>query len=453
MAARVLLVVGLVLGLVPAAFGLPAAKPQPGLQDMVDAAAKGDVVAPPPGTYAGPVVIDKPLTLDGQDGAVTIDAGGKGSVLILDTDGATVRGLHLVNSGDSHNDIDAGIQVRGNYNVIKDNRIENTLFGVDLSKSHNNVVRRNVIRGKDFHLGVRGDAIRLWYSRNNKIEQNDIALTRDSVIWYSVDNVLSGNTFRGGRYGTHFMYSQYNLVKDNTYEGNSVGIFLMYSDGVVVRDNHISHGQGATGMGVGLKESSDVTIAGNDIVYCATGIYTDVSPFQPDTLNRMYDNRIAFNSIGILFHNDWTGNVLRDNIFESNYVQVSVNAKASAARNDWAGNHWDDYRGFDRDGDGVGDTPHEMRVYADRIWMDVPHASFFRAAPSLTLIDFLERLAPFSEPILLLRDDKPKMRADGPRVAERPDVDAAGAGRADDDEGEGRIDPFNLKGRVYKDKE
>ena len=89
----------------------------PSLQELVDAAERNTTLVPPPGTYAGPVTLDFPLTIDGQ-GKVTIDAGGKGSVIYLDTDGATIKNLHLTNSGNSHNDIDSGIQVRGKFNVI-----------------------------------------------------------------------------------------------------------------------------------------------------------------------------------------------------------------------------------------------------------------------------------------------------------------------------------------------
>ena len=75
------------------------------LQQLIDAAEDNAILQPPPGIYAGPIIIDKPITLDGR-GEVTIDAGGKGSVVLLDTDGATLQRLKLINSGSSHNDID-----------------------------------------------------------------------------------------------------------------------------------------------------------------------------------------------------------------------------------------------------------------------------------------------------------------------------------------------------------
>ncbi|NOQ78980.1 MAG: nitrous oxide reductase family maturation protein NosD, partial [Gammaproteobacteria bacterium] len=135
----------------------------PPLQPLVDKLKRGDVFIIPPGTYSGPVFIEQAITLDGQN-KVTINSGGKGSVIILDTDGAVIKNLHLTNSGDHHNDLDSGVQVRGNFNVIKDNIIDDCLFGIDLQQSENNIVKRNHISSKDEELGMRGDAIRLWYS-------------------------------------------------------------------------------------------------------------------------------------------------------------------------------------------------------------------------------------------------------------------------------------------------
>ncbi|MCG7954368.1 MAG: right-handed parallel beta-helix repeat-containing protein, partial [Candidatus Thiodiazotropha endolucinida] len=218
---------------------LASAGNYPSFQDLVDDTEAGGILIPPPGTYAGPVTISDAITVDGQ-GKVTIDAGGKGSVIVLDTDGATIKNLRLTNSGESHNTIDAGVQVRGDFNVIKDNVIDNCLFGVDLQQSKNNIVRANRISSKPFDLGIRGDAIRLWYSFDNKITDNIIRDSRDMVVWYSRDNLIARNDARGGRYSLHFMYAQYNEVVDNHYEDNSVGIFVMYSDVVVFQMHAIA---------------------------------------------------------------------------------------------------------------------------------------------------------------------------------------------------------------------
>jgi nitrous oxidase accessory protein len=376
------------------------------LQPLIDKLSKGDTLIIPPGNYMGPIVVEKAVTLDGQH-KVTIDAGGKGSVIYLDTDGATIKNLHLTNSGEFHNDLDSGVQVRGNFNVIKDNVIDNCLFGIDLQQSENNIVRRNKISSKPFDLGLRGDAIRLWYSFNNTISDNEINNTRDMVVWYSKDNIIKNNKSSNGRYGLHFMYSQFNKVIGNEYHHNSVGIFLMYSDGVVIKNNTITHATGASGVGIGFKETSDIKVINNKILFSSAAFSIDVSPYQPDTINYFEDNLIAFNSIGIRFLADWKGNVFKNNQFKSNISQIIVSGGRTANRNAWEGNYWDDYEGFDVNKDGEGDTPYELYAYADRIWKDVPNAQFFKGSPILEMIDFLERLAPFSPPSLVVRDKKP----------------------------------------------
>ena len=382
----------------------------PPLQPLVDQVKKGEVLLIPPGTYSGPVYVERAITLDGQ-GKVTIDSGGTGSVVVLDTDGAVLKNLHLTNSGDHHNDLDSGVQVRGNFNVIKDNIIDNCLFGIDLQQSENNIVKRNTISSKDEKLGMRGDAIRLWYSFENKITYNIINNTRDMVVWYSKSNVIKHNITHGGRYGLHFMYSQYNDVQYNEYYNTSVGIFLMYSDGVIIKHNTISHATGAAGVGIGFKETSAVVVSDNKIIFSSIGLSIDVSPYQPDTTNYFTDNLIAFNAIGIHFLADWKDNVFKNNNFKANITQIIVAGGRTANRNIWQDNYWDNYEGFDLNNDNIGDTPHEIYAYADSIWLDVPGAQFFKGSAMLELIGFLERLAPFSPPNLLVRDKSPLMTA------------------------------------------
>ncbi|MBW2273228.1 MAG: nitrous oxide reductase family maturation protein NosD [Deltaproteobacteria bacterium] len=389
---------------------LPAAPAGISIQKLIDATPPGGTVTPPPGRYEESLVIRKPITLDGR-GEVQLDAGGEGSVIRLLTDGATITGLELRGSGESHDRIDSGVQVRGDHNRITDNRIEDCLFGVDLGQSNENLLQRNRISSKPLSMGLRGDGIRLWYSRENQILDNELSNIRDVVVWYSEANVIARNSVTGARYALHFMYSKANRVEENHYFDNMVGIFLMYSDGVRIERNRITDGHGATAMGIGFKESSDVVIRGNVILNYAKAIYLDISPYEPDTINLFEDNQIGYNGAGILFHNDWHSNVFRRNDFHGNFTQVAVRGGGSANRNTWEDNHWDDYEGFDRDGDGYGDTPYELYAYADRFWVDMPPAAFFRGSPLFEAIDFLDRLAPFTDPTLIVRDEQPRFRA------------------------------------------
>ncbi|BAN34202.1 periplasmic copper-binding [Sulfuricella denitrificans skB26] len=375
-------------------------------QKLVDATPAGGTLKPKPGTYAGPVLVDKPIVIDGA-GKVTIDGGDKGTVFVLKANSSTIRGLHLTGSGSHHDTDDACINVRGNNNYIESLVIDNCLFGIDLKQSSNNVIRNNQIRSKPLELGVRGDGIRLWYSMNNRIEGNRVVDSRDNVAWYSNGNVFYRNYGTRSRYSIHFMFANNNVVDSNNFYDNAVGVYLMYNENTVVRNNIFSHSNGATGMAIGFKEASAVQIENNEIIYCAIGIGSDLSPFQPGTTIQVKGNRFAYNGIAIAFNSDRDGHYFLKNIFEGNLTDVSVGGAGSAKRNVWRGNYWDDYQGFDRNNDGVGDTPYKLHAYADRIWMEVPHARFFKNAPLMEAIDFLERLAPFSDPELILHDDAP----------------------------------------------
>lgn len=375
-------------------------------QKLVDATPAGGVLKPKPGTYAGPVLVDKPIVIDGG-GKVTIDGGDRGTVFVLKANSSTIRGLHLTGSGSDHDTDDACINVRGNNNYIESLVIDNCLFGIDLKQSNHNVVRNNQIRSKPLELGLRGDGIRLWYSMDNRIEGNRVVDSRDNVAWYSNGNVFYRNYGTRSRYSIHFMFANNNVIDSNEFYDNAVGVYLMYNENTVLRNNIFSHSTGPTGMAIGFKEASGVLIENNEIIYCAIGIGTDLSPFQPGTTIQVKGNRFAYNGVAIAFNSDRDGHYFYNNIFEGNLTDVSVSGAGSAKRNVWHGNYWDDYQGFDRNNDGVGDTPYKLYAYADRIWMEVPYARFFKNAPLMEAIDFLERLAPFSDPELVLRDDAP----------------------------------------------
>ena len=376
-------------------------------QALVDAAPEGSVLVVPAGNYAGPVILTKPLTIEGH-GKVTIDAGDRGTVFSMQTNGATLLGIHLTGSGDSHDTDDSCLDVRGHHNRIEKLVVDNCLFGIDLKQSNDNRVLGNKVVSKPADLGVRGDGLRLWYSHRNLIEGNEVIDSRDMVAWYSNANTFRKNFGTRSRYSIHFMFAKDNIVEENRFIDNAVGVYFMYTEGGILRNNLISHATGATGMAIGFKEASNTVIEGNEIIYCAVGIGSDLSPFQPDSKIWIKNNRFAYNGIAIQFTSELGGNVVTDNVFEGNLTNVVQSGRGKAGLNEWRGNYWDDYTGFDRNHDGMGDTPYELYAYADQIWIEMPTARFFKTAPVMELLDFLERLAPFSSPEMTLKDEHPR---------------------------------------------
>ena len=387
-------------------FALPAAA-QP-LQPLIDATPAGGVLRLAPGRYAGPAAVERPLVIDGGGKAV-VDAGGRGTVLTLRTSGAQVRGLVLSGSGGTHDGIDAGLQIEGDDNLVEDNAIEDALFGIHIRQGNRNRVAGNRVHGKDLPLGLRGDGLRLWNSRHNRVEGNVFVRVRDLTLANSPDNRIAGNRLDDARYGMHVVFSPRTLAEGNRIANTGTGIVVMYSEGVILRGNSIAHALEGGGAGIAFKDSGEGLVEGNDILHCAAGLQAN-TPLNAERVLTIRNNRFAHNVVGMSFYGEKGGHRITDNRFESNLTQVVTSASGVGAANVWHGNTWSDYQGFDRDGDGVGDTPHELYAYADRLWMELPKAKFFANSPVLELLDFLERLAPFSAPSLILRDAAPRMR-------------------------------------------
>lgn len=386
---------------------LPALANQP-LQAWLDTALPGTTLRLPPGKYRGPAIINKPLTVEGN-GKVVVDAGGRGTVLTIKADRVTIRGLTLRGSGDSHDTIDGAIMAEGKELLIENNVLEDVLFGISLHKTTDSIVRGNRIRSRPVDSAERGDGMRLWYSTGNRIENNDIAQMRDLTVSNSPRNRFTGNTIHDSRRAFNFLFSHRSIVEGNLLDKNSTGVISLNSEGMVIRNNRILHAMDASGAGIALKETSAALIYGNEIVHCAHGIMAD-SPMDPINRIVFVNNVIAHNVTGIYFYGAKGGHIAINNTFKSNLWPVTIIGDGDPMNDFWWGNSWDNYEGFDLDGDGLGDKPHELYAWADRIWMDTPSATFFRSTPVLELLDFLERLAPFSSPSLILRDTAPRLR-------------------------------------------
>ena len=386
---------------------LPALANQP-LQAWLDTALPGTTLRLPPGKYRGPAIINKPLTVEGN-GKVVVDAGGRGTVLTIKADRVTIRGLTLRGSGDSHDTIDGAIMAEGKELLIENNVLEDVLFGISLHKTTDSIVRGNRIRSRPVDSAERGDGMRLWYSTGNRIENNDIAQMRDLTVSNSPRNRFTGNTIHDSQRAFNFLFSHRSIVEGNLLDKNSTGVISLNSEGMVIRNNRILHAMDASGAGIALKETSAALIYGNEIVHCAHGIMAD-SPMDPINRIVFVNNIIAHNVTGIYFYGAKGGHIAINNTFKSNLWPVTIIGDGDPMNDFWWGNSWDNYEGFDLDGDGLGDKPHELYAWADRIWMDTPSATFFRSTPVLELLDFLERLAPFSSPSLILRDTAPRLR-------------------------------------------
>lgn len=372
-----------------------------------------DAVCLAPGTYQGPWQIRRKVALWGPPSAVV--RAPRHSLIELTAAGGAVRGLTLDGTGGRFDHVDAGVLITADDTTAEGLRIDNAMFGIVVERCARVTVRGNVIAGShDPANGLRGDTIRLWETRDSLIADNWVDGGRDVVVWYSRNNRVTNNTIGNSRYGMHFMYSHGNRVIGNRLHEVVVGAFVMYSRDIEVTDNQIANAAGAAGMAIGLKDSGNVTLARNRLVHNTLAIYIDSSPMQRGDRVAITDNAIIGNEAGLVFHSSphdvgVTGNDLVDN-----QLAVRIDGGGDALAAGWHANYYDDYAGYDLDGDGVGDVPHELRSLANQLTASHPELTILRGTPALALIDAAGHLDPLYRPRALLVDDAPRMEPTQP---------------------------------------
>jgi nitrous oxidase accessory protein len=396
------------------------------LQAAIDAAAPGSALCLAPGVHTGPAVIEKPLTLWGPRQAV-LRSSGKGTTVRIKGDHVALLGFHLDGSGSRYDTEDAAVRLTGHDLRVEGLRVTGATFGILVDQALRAVIRNNHVTGNEqLVAGMRGDSVRLWETHESRVEHNRIEHGRDIVVWYSPHNVIRRNWVAYGRYGAHFMYSGDNVVADNDFVSNVVGVFVMYSRNIELRDNRLLDASGGAGMGVGLKESGNVTLRGNLLARNTTGLYIDTSPLYPKDANVIEGNRLLIGNVGVTFHGPSAGNTFRGNELRGNAAQVVVEGGGDARASLWQENFFDDYVGYDLDGDGLGDVPYTLRSLSDALTGRVPNLAYFHGTPALGLVEIVGQLVPLMTPRTLVVDERPSM--DRPRAPAHRPAGAAHAG-------------------------
>lgn len=388
----------------------------PGIQQAIEAARPGDTIIVSTGTHRGRIEISKPVVVIGKPGAV-ISGGGRGTVLRVSAP-ATVRGLTITSSGVDQFQEDAGVMVVSAAGVLlEDNQLEDVLFGIYLKEAPGAVVRRNSIRGKPLPMARRGDGIRLWYSDRVLLEDNEIADSRDLVIWFSSQTLVRNNRVTASRYGLHYMYSNHNRFEGNRFVGNQVGAFIMYSSNIVFEGNLFAESRGALGRGIGFKDADSIVAVKNAVVKNAVGISLDNSPHLYGVFNRFSENLIAYNEVGIGLLPSVSRNLFYDNRLVDNVVPIEVSGGGSAVANSWRGNYWSEYAGFDQNADGRGDTPFVWNRLSDDLVAKHPVLRWFSGSLAFEALDLIARAVPLLLPQPVVVDSAPRVKPELPSTA------------------------------------
>lgn len=371
------------------------------LQMLIDRTPEGGTLNLPSGTYEGPAVVDKRLTMRMPPDARLVNRSGQ-PALTVRANGVVLEGLNV--SDDQQDPKLPAVLIESNGNRISGLTLDTQAGGVFLRTADDNVIENSRIIGRPPADGneaysLRGNGIDLLQSSRNRIEGNEIDHVHDGIyVESSNETTVVNNRVEHSRYGYHFMFSGKPRLIDNQGSLNVTGGMVMGVEGAIVRGNRFSkqsenvNSQGILLFDVHRSEISDNRVEGNRI-----GFYVENS-----TDNRLTGNVISRNFIGLQMLKS-EGNVFANSSFVSNVIQAQ---STDSKDNRLDGNYWDDLQGVDRDGDGHSDLPYEVDPFflklTEEIW---PFQAFFQS-PGLPFLEKLFR----TDTANWLKDASPLMR-------------------------------------------
>jgi nitrous oxidase accessory protein len=376
----------------------------PFITPAIAAASDGDVIEVHAGVYREDLIIDKRLSVVGID-RPTLVGTGIGSVITIVAPRSDVSGFAIEGSGTGQtNAMDAGVQVLSSGNRVADNILRRVFYGIVVSNATHNEIADNEIHGLgELPFGQRGDGIYLYRAPENFVARNRVSGERDAIYFqYAPRSRAVDNIATGSRYALHDMFSDDTVIARNTFGDSTVGANIMNSRRIRFDMNRILRNRGIPGVGLTLKDCDDSIVRDNRIVENARGLLLDGS-----SMNRFERNAFHGNDTAVTLFSSAERNAFGENRFVDNWSDVVLSGRDSGTRwsIDGRGNAWSRYRGFDFDGDGIGDAAHPILGAFERIEGSTPAARLFLRSPAAMGLELAARLT--TQPATDTLDDRP----------------------------------------------
>jgi len=270
------------------------------IQAAINAAQPGDTVFVLNGTYVENVIVNKTVSLVGENKSGTIiDGGGNGHIVNVTASNVVISGFTLRNSGE----FSGGVYLDASRNTtVSGNILRNSYFGVWFDKSTGNSVVSNTLFNNT-------DAIYMTFSTGNFVEGNFLSNNTEGIRleWFSNLNVFRRNFIINNADGVFIGKSVNNILVSNYISNNIDGLFLSNAGFCTVNEN---------------------VFANN--TYGVSSFISNSSVFYRNNFLNNTSQVFSFNST--------------DNVWD----------------NGAEGNYWSDNVGQDLNGDGVSDVPYNV---------------------------------------------------------------------------------------------
>ena len=320
------------------------------IQPLINKASTGDTITIPPGTYYENLIINKSITLQGENKQTTIiDGNNNENVITITAQHVQITGFTIQHSGE--NLFNAGIHIQTNYNIINNNIIANNSDGIHITSGSNNQITDNTFSDNNY------TGIGIYSSTNNQIKNNNIKNNNylGIYIWESSsNNTISNNVIiQNNDWGIHISQGYENNIQNNTITKNNNGGIVLHtpSNNNIIQDNTISFN---TNEGIRIYASQN-TITSNAFSENKIGI-----SLHSSTNNLIKQNILSNKQGGIFIYEQSQRNL----IYHNDFIKNIQHARDFGTNNSWdnglpaGGNYWSNYDGEDTNEDGIGDTPY-----------------------------------------------------------------------------------------------
>ena len=154
----------------------------PTIQEAINAANPGDAIMVATGTYLENIVVNKTVTLIGEDSNNTIiDGGGFGTVILVIANNVSISKFTIKNSGSTLPD--NGILInQASYCNVSNNILTSNYFGIWLKDSSNNVLSNNNVTDNNYGIGLEDSSNNTIY-HNKFVNTLQISNTQSINIW------------------------------------------------------------------------------------------------------------------------------------------------------------------------------------------------------------------------------------------------------------------------------
>jgi len=341
------------------------------IQEAINVAGPGDTIFVRAGTYYEHVVVNKAVSLIGEDREKTvIDGYGAGTVITVEASNLAIKGFTIKNSGE----LDYGVYVASQTNVtIQNNNVANNDYGIWLASSSNNNISGNNITNNDYGIWLASssnnnisgnifvndglfvydsymifvenntvngkslvylegvtdysvkDAGQVVLNRCNKIRVENLNLSKTEgaiELWETNNTIIQKNNITNNDYGIYLYSSNNNNISGNNITNNDYGIYLYSSNNNNISGNNITN----NGNAILLASSSNNNISGNNIT---ANNYGGIWLWESSNNNNISGNNITNNLNAIYLsvssnNNNISGNNITNN-YEGIYLGYSSN--------------------------------------------------------------------------------------------------------------------------------